>query len=306
MSESPRADRLAGQTAIVTGASRGIGLAIASRLVGEGARVCITARNPDNLAAAVESLGGADVAIGVPGKADDDAHRADAVAQTVAAFGPVDLLVNNAGINPVAGPMLSIDLGAARKLVEVNALGALAWTQAACAAGMTERGGSIVNVASMAGLRPAAGISMYGASKAMLLHITAVLAVELAPKIRVNAVAPAVVKTRFATDALRGPRGRGRGELPAQAARRPRGHRGSSGLPAVRRRGLDHRSDDRHRRRAEPGRRHLSSGPVACHPGSDDGRSGEFIHHSPRPHLRAAPIGDGGCSLSGHRRQHWR
>jgi NAD(P)-dependent dehydrogenase (short-subunit alcohol dehydrogenase family) len=109
-------------------------------------------------------------------------------------------LVNNAGINPVAGPIASIDQGAAAKIMAVNVLSALAWTEQACVGGLGREGGAaVVNVASVAGLRPSPPIGMYGVSKAALIHATAELAVELAPRIRVNAVAPAVVKTRFAT-----------------------------------------------------------------------------------------------------------
>lgn len=191
--------RLDGRVALVTGASRGIGLAIAERLVAEGARVCITARKQDALDDAVASLGGPDHAIAVAGKADDRDHQADAVARTLDAFGSLDLLVNNTGINPVYGRMIDLDLDAARKIFEVNALSALSWTQHAHKAWMADRGGAVVNVSSVAGLRPAPGIGFYGATKAMLVHITEELAVELGPGIRVNAVAPAVVKTRFAT-----------------------------------------------------------------------------------------------------------
>lgn len=93
---------------------------------------------------------------------------------------------------------MDLDLAAARKIVEVNCLSALAWTQAVHAAWMREHGGAVVNVSSVAGLRPAPGIAMYGASKAMMTHLTAELAAELGPGTRVNAVAPAVVRTRFA------------------------------------------------------------------------------------------------------------
>ncbi|CAL9589353.1 3-oxoacyl-[acyl-carrier-protein] reductase FabG [Nocardiopsis dassonvillei] len=190
--------RFGGRTAIVTGASRGIGLAIAQRLVDEGARVCITARRPEPLQEAVESLGGPEHAIGVAGRADDPEHQDAAVAATLEAFGSVDLFVNNTGINPVYGRMVDLDLDAARKIVEVNALSAISWVQKAYKAWMAEHGGAIVNVSSVAGLKPAPGIGFYGATKAMLIHITEELAVELAPSVRVNGVAPAVVKTRFA------------------------------------------------------------------------------------------------------------
>ncbi|KAA5830165.1 SDR family oxidoreductase [Saccharopolyspora hirsuta] len=191
--------RFDGRVAIVTGASRGIGLAIAERLVAEGAKVTVTARKPEPLAEAVAGLGGAEHALGIAGKADDAEHQAEAVARTVEAFGRVDLLVNNTGINPAYGPLLEIDPGIARKSFEVNVLAALAWTQHVHRAWMGEHGGAVLNVSSVAGLRPAPGIGFYGATKAMLSYITKDLAVELGPKVRVNAIAPAVVKTKFAT-----------------------------------------------------------------------------------------------------------
>ena len=138
------------------------------------------------------------------GRADDPAHREDAVRRTVEAFGSLDLLVNNAGINPVYGPLVELDLAAARKVVEVNALGALAWVQSAHRAWMGEHGGAVVNVSSVSGVKPAPMIAMYGASKAMRISLTEALAVELGPGVRVNAVAPAVVKTAFATPLYEG------------------------------------------------------------------------------------------------------
>jgi NAD(P)-dependent dehydrogenase (short-subunit alcohol dehydrogenase family) len=190
---------LAGRAAIVTGASRGIGLAIAAELVRRGARVCVTARHPEPLAEAVTELGGHDMAIAVPGRSDDSDHQDEAVARTLDAFGRVDMLVNNTGINPVYGPIVDTDPGAAAKILAVNVLAPLAWTSRVREAWMGEHGGSIVNVASVAGLRASPGIGMYGVSKAALIRLTVELAAELGPRIRVNAVAPAVVKTRFAT-----------------------------------------------------------------------------------------------------------
>jgi len=199
--------RLEGKAALVTGASRGIGLGVAERLVAEGAKVCITARKQDALDQAAERLGGRDHAIAVAGRSDDVEHQADAVRQTLAAFGSLDLLVNNTGINPVYGPLVELDLGAARKIFEVNCLAALSWMQQAHQAWMGDHGGSVVNVSSVAGVQPAPGIAFYGASKAMLSHLTRDLAVELGPGIRVNAVAPAVVKTKFATALYEGREG---------------------------------------------------------------------------------------------------
>ena len=191
--------RLEGQVAVVTGASRGIGLAVAQRLVDEGARVVVTARKQEALDEAVASLGGAEHAAAVAGNAADPDHQDAALATALDRFGPVDLLVNNTGINPAYGPLVDLDLDAARKMVETNVVAALSWVQKAWRAGMSERGGAVVNVASIAGQKPAPGIAFYGVSKAALIHLTASLAVELAPRVRVNAVAPAIVRTKFAT-----------------------------------------------------------------------------------------------------------
>jgi NAD(P)-dependent dehydrogenase (short-subunit alcohol dehydrogenase family) len=192
-------ESLKDRVAIVTGASRGIGLGIATELVRLGARVCITARSAEPLAAAVTELGGPDAAIAVPGKSDDGDHQAEAIARTIEAFGRLDMLVNNTGINPVFGPVTDVDPAAAAKIFAVNVLAPLAWTRQARDAWMGSHGGAIVNVASVAGLHASPGIGMYGVSKAALIRLTAELGVELGPGIRVNAVAPAVVKTKFAS-----------------------------------------------------------------------------------------------------------
>ena len=189
---------MADQVAIVTGASRGIGLAIAQRFVAQGARVVVTGRDADALEAAVKELGGSEVALGVAGKGDDPAHRAAVIDAARDRFGPVTTLINNIGINPAYGPLATLDLNIARKMAEVNVIGTLGWVQEALRGGLAD-GGSIVNIASVSGVRPAPGIAFYGTTKAALIHLTEELAIELAPKIRVNAVAPAVVKTRFAT-----------------------------------------------------------------------------------------------------------
>jgi NAD(P)-dependent dehydrogenase (short-subunit alcohol dehydrogenase family) len=191
--------RFAGRVALVTGASRGIGFAVAERLVGEGARVAVTARKPEALNQAVASLGGPGQAIGIAGRADDPEHQQAAIDAVLAEFGRLDVLVNNTGINPVAGPITQTPPEALLKTFGVNVGSALAWTARAVTAGLgAHPGAAVVNVASIAGLRPSPPIGLYGASKAALIHLTAELALELAPRVRVNAVAPAVVKTRFA------------------------------------------------------------------------------------------------------------
>jgi 3-oxoacyl-[acyl-carrier protein] reductase len=187
--------RFDGKTALVTGASRGIGFAIARRLVDDGARVVITARGQEALDAAVEQLGGRDHAIGIAGKADSVDHRGEVFERIDREFGGIDFLVNNAGINPAYGSALDVADDAVRKIFEVNVLGSLAWSRDAVAAGLSA---AIVNIASIAGVTAAPGIALYGVSKAALINLTTQLAYELAPGIRVNAVAPAVVKTDFA------------------------------------------------------------------------------------------------------------
>lgn len=188
-----------GRVAVVTGASRGIGLAVARRLVAGGARVVVTARGEQALAEAVAQLGGEGVALGVPGRADDAEHRHGAVEAAVATFGGIDVLVNNTGINPMVGPLAQTPHGVLDKLFAVNVTAAIAWTGAALEAGLgTRPGAAVVNMASVAALRPATPIGAYGVSKAALVQATVQLAAELAPRVRVNAVAPAVVRTAFA------------------------------------------------------------------------------------------------------------
>lgn len=186
-----------GRAAIVTGGSRGIGFAIARALVARGDRVCITGRNADSLAEAVASLG-ADRAIGVAGKAHDEQHQEEAVARAMAEFGRIDYLVNNVATNPVFGPAIDATADLVRKILDVNLVSALRWTQRVHAAWLGQHGGAVVNVASVAALRPSPGLGLYGMTKAALIYLTGQLAFELAPKVRVNAVAPAVVKTKFA------------------------------------------------------------------------------------------------------------
>jgi NAD(P)-dependent dehydrogenase (short-subunit alcohol dehydrogenase family) len=187
-----------GRTALVTGASRGIGLAIAQSLVDRGARVVVTARKPDALAEAVEQLGGPEKAVAVAGNAGDPEHRTEAVRTAIDTFGSLDVLVGNVGINPVFGPLMDAPLDAFRKILDTNVVSSLGLVQEAWRAWMSEHGGSVLIVASVAGLKSSEGIAAYGVSKAALVNLTTQLAVELGPKVRVNAVAPAVVKTKFA------------------------------------------------------------------------------------------------------------
>jgi NAD(P)-dependent dehydrogenase (short-subunit alcohol dehydrogenase family) len=192
---------LAGKVALVGGASRGLGRATAERLAAEGARVMMSSRAIGTLghaAAEIRAATGSEVRT----VAADVTRAADCermVAETVEAFGGLGVLVNNTGINPVYGNLVDADLDAVRKIFDVNVVAALGFVQLAYRAWMREHGGAIVNIASVAGLRSTGAIAAYGASKAALIRLTEELAWQLGPDIRVNAVAPAIVKTKFAT-----------------------------------------------------------------------------------------------------------
>ncbi len=194
---------LTGKVALVTGGSRGIGRAIAAALCEAGAAVMLTSRKADDLsAAAAELTGGAatgsgEVATFAANAGDPDAAEA-CVAGTVERFGSVDVLVNNAATNPYMGPLIDIELSRWDKIHQVNLRGPLVWTQAAWRAGMRDRGGSVINVASVGAFRGEGGIGAYNTFKAGLVHLTHVLAAELGPAVRVNALAPGLVKTDFA------------------------------------------------------------------------------------------------------------
>jgi NAD(P)-dependent dehydrogenase (short-subunit alcohol dehydrogenase family) len=194
----PSAD-FVGRATLVTGASRGIGHAIAAEFLSRGAAVTITARKPDELHAAARMLAeqvpdGADRVLAVAGNAGKAEDRAEAVGRTVERFGRLDVLVNNTGINPIYGDLMTADLDAVRKIFDTNVVAALGFLQEA-----STNGGAVVNIASVGGLRSTGVIGAYGASKAALIRLTEELAWQLGPKVRVNAVAPAVIKTRFAT-----------------------------------------------------------------------------------------------------------
>jgi 3-oxoacyl-[acyl-carrier protein] reductase len=191
-------DAMTGKVAIVTGGSAGIGLAAAQALLDRGASVCITGRKQARLDQGLAALDDPARVIGIAGNAGDLTHRDEVVAATASRFGPVDVLVNGVGINPFYGNLVDLDLDVARKTLDANLVIALAWVQAVYASSMAERGGSIVNLTSVGGMVPAPKLGIYCVSKAAMIMLTRQLALELAPRIRVNAVAPATVKTRFA------------------------------------------------------------------------------------------------------------
>jgi NAD(P)-dependent dehydrogenase (short-subunit alcohol dehydrogenase family) len=186
------------KVALVTGASRGIGRAIAAEFLASGAAgVVITGRKPDGLEEAVAALGDPDRVLPLPGNADDPEHPAAVVGEAVARFGRLDILVNNAGTNPAAGTLADVDLGAVDKTWAVNQRAPLVFARATWHGWMRLHGGVIINVASVAGVQPTPFLGAYNVSKAALIHLTRQLAMEMAPEVRVNAVAPGIVKTRL-------------------------------------------------------------------------------------------------------------
>ena len=187
---------LEGKVALVTGASRGIGKAIAQAYADAGASVLLSSRKLPDLEAAAAEIGG-DVDV-IAANAGDPAQAEAAVDFCMERFGSVDILVNNAATNPYMGPTMDIDLPRYDKTWEVNLRGALVWTQLAWKRSMAERGGNVINIASVGGLSVEPAIGIYNATKAALLHLTRTHAAELAPGVRVNAIAPGLVKTDMA------------------------------------------------------------------------------------------------------------
>jgi NAD(P)-dependent dehydrogenase (short-subunit alcohol dehydrogenase family) len=190
------ASNLSGRTAIITGASRGIGLAIAQRLAADGANVVLTARKQESADAAAEQVNGS--AIGVAAHAVDEDAAKRCVDLTLDRFGGVDILINNAGTNPAYGPLIEQDHARFAKIFEVNLWAPLLWTSFAVKAWMGEHGGAIVNTSSIGGMHQSPYMGLYNATKAALIHVTKQLALELSPRVRVNAVCPGVVRTRLA------------------------------------------------------------------------------------------------------------
>ncbi len=190
---------LGGKVAVITGASRGIGRAIALRLAQAGAKVVVSSRKMEGVQAVADEIataGGEALAVqchvGRPG--DVTAM----VARTVESFGRLDVAVNNAATNPHFGPALTADEGQWAKILDTNLTGVFRLCKAVAPQMEKQGGGKIINLASVAGLRPSPGMGVYSVSKAGVIMLTQVLALELGQaNIQVNAIAPGVIKTRF-------------------------------------------------------------------------------------------------------------
>jgi NAD(P)-dependent dehydrogenase (short-subunit alcohol dehydrogenase family) len=192
---------LQGKTALITGASRGIGRATAFALAAEGANVVLSSRKQDALDEVAKEIRAQHPGVQVLAKAanvgDEEQARA-CVQAAIDQLGSLDVLVNNAGTSVHFGPMVEIDARAAAKTVQVNQFSVVLWTQLAWKLWMKEHGGAIINMASVGGMVTEHGIGYYNATKAAVIHLTRQFAMELAPSVRVNGIAPGLVKTHLA------------------------------------------------------------------------------------------------------------
>lgn len=182
-----------GKVAIITGGSRGIGRACAAAFIAAGASVVITGRDTGSLAVAAAQLGPR--ASTFAGDAADPQVAEQCVAQALAAHGRLDILVNNAGGPPDDGPLLDVPPEVLEETWRFNVAGPLAWTRAAWRAAMRERGGVVLNIGSIGGLTTPRAMGAYALCKAAVHHMTRVLAAELGPGVRVNAIAPGITRT---------------------------------------------------------------------------------------------------------------
>ncbi|MEM7326362.1 MAG: SDR family oxidoreductase [Actinomycetota bacterium] len=200
--------KLAGKTALVTGGSAGIGMGIARCFLEAGGNVMITSRKAEKCEEAANALGG------LPGQVDwkvshvgDPEQGAEVMEATIERFGSLDILVNNAATNPHNGRTIDVEASKLDKTYEVNVRGPLLWTQIAWNRWMKENGGCVINIASVGGYSTSRDIGVYCMFKSTIIHMTKQLGAELGPAVRVNCIAPGLIRTDFARVLWEGERG---------------------------------------------------------------------------------------------------
>jgi len=190
---------LSGKVAVVTGASKGIGAAIAEFFGAAGARVVVSSRKLEavhQIADSITKKGG--IAKAIACHMGDAAEIARLVDETIATYGTIDILVNNAAVNPVFGPVTETDGSAFDKIMNINVKGPFELAKKAYPFMKEKKSGSVINISSIGGLRPEPGLGIYSVSKAALISLTKVMAKEWgADNIRANVICPGLIKTKF-------------------------------------------------------------------------------------------------------------
>jgi NAD(P)-dependent dehydrogenase (short-subunit alcohol dehydrogenase family) len=202
--------KLEGKTAVVTGGSAGIGKGIAKTFLEAGGNVMITSRKADKCEEAADELR----ALDLPGQVDwrvshvgEPETGEKVMEEAVERFGSLDILVNNAATNPHNGRTIDVPASMLDKTYEVNVRGPMLWTQIAWNRWMKDRGGSVINIASVGGFTTSKDIGVYCMFKSTLIHMTKQLGAELGPQVRVNCIAPGLIRTDFARVLWEGERG---------------------------------------------------------------------------------------------------
>jgi len=192
--------KLSGKTALITGGSQGIGLAIAQAFIREGSKVVITGRSQIALDKARAQLG-EDQVLTCAGDVRDREHAQATIAAAMERFGGIDILVNNAALERSSGPAITTSMDEFEETYAVNVFAPLYWTQQVWQASMQTHGGNVLMISSLGSITLYANMGAYLSSKAALNHLTRTLAAEVGPDVRVNAILPGLIKTEMSRKA---------------------------------------------------------------------------------------------------------